>query len=133
MGFCLFSNIAIGALHAIESAGAGRVAIMDFDVHHGNGTQHIFEDDETVFYYSIHEHPSFAYPGTGREFDTGVSGGKGFTLNTPVLPGHVSLFAQSGGVGEVIHNGLHELGAGIRMYASNGNACDVTIGFYMMT
>ena len=56
-------------------------------VHHGNGTQHAFEHDNTVFYYSIHEHPSFAYPGTGREFETGLREGEGFTLNSPVLPG----------------------------------------------
>ncbi|MBW2682511.1 MAG: histone deacetylase, partial [Deltaproteobacteria bacterium] len=64
-----------------------RVGIIDFDVHHGNGTQHIFDQDPSVFYYSIHEHPSFAYPGTGREFETGVANGTGFTLNSPILPG----------------------------------------------
>jgi acetoin utilization deacetylase AcuC-like enzyme len=63
------------------------VGIVDFDVHHGNGTQHIFEDDSNVFYYSIHEHPSFAYPGTGREFETGSGPGLGTTLNSTVLPG----------------------------------------------
>lgn len=87
MGFCYFNNVAVGARYLQRQWDIERVGIIDFDVHHGNGTQHIFEDDDTVFYYSIHEHPSFAYPGTGREFDTGVSGGKGFTLNTPVLPG----------------------------------------------
>jgi acetoin utilization deacetylase AcuC-like enzyme len=60
---------------------------VDFDVHHGNGTQDIFEDDPSVFYYSIHEHPSFSYPGTGREFEKGSGEGYGFTLNSPVLPG----------------------------------------------
>jgi acetoin utilization deacetylase AcuC-like enzyme len=64
-----------------------RVGIVDFDVHHGNGTQHIFEEDPTVFYYSIHQHPSFAYPGTGREFEKGKNLGHGFTKNSPVLPG----------------------------------------------
>ena len=64
-----------------------RVGIIDFDVHHGNGTQHIFEQDPTVFYYSIHEHPTFAYPGTGREFEYGSGSGYGFTKNDPVLPG----------------------------------------------
>ena len=62
--------------------------IVDFDVHHGNGTQHIFEGDPTVFYYSIHQHPSFAYPGTGREFESGKDFGHGYTKNSPVLPGH---------------------------------------------
>ncbi len=68
--------------------GIEKVGIIDFDVHHGNGTQHIFEDDPTVFYYSIHEHPSFSYPGTGRDFEKGRGKGEGFTLNSPVLPGH---------------------------------------------
>ncbi len=63
------------------------MGIVDFDVHHGNGTQHIFEEDPSVFYYSIHEHPSFAYPGTGRDFETGIGKGQGFTKNSPTLPG----------------------------------------------
>lgn len=87
MGFCYFNNAAIGARYLQRQHDVGRVAIIDFDVHHGNGTQHIFEADPTVFYYSIHEHPSFAYPGTGRDFDTGIGGGEGATLNSPVLPG----------------------------------------------
>jgi acetoin utilization deacetylase AcuC-like enzyme len=87
MGFCYFNNVAIGARYLQQRWNIKRVAIIDFDVHHGNGTQHIFETDDTVFYYSIHEHPSFAYPGTGREFETGHSGGEGYTVNTPILPG----------------------------------------------
>ncbi len=61
-------------------------------MHHGNGTEAIFEDDPTVFYYSIHEHPSFAYPGTGRAFDNGVQRGTGYTRNTTVLPGQGDQF-----------------------------------------
>ncbi len=87
MGFCYFNNVAIGARYLQRRWGVDRVGIIDFDVHHGNGTQHVFEHDDTVFYYSIHEHPSFAYPGTGREFETGIREGDGFTLNSPVLPG----------------------------------------------
>lgn len=87
MGFCYFNNVAIGARYLQKQYGIERVGIIDFDVHHGNGTQHIFDQDPTVFYYSIHEHPSFAYPGTGREFETGVGIGSGYTLNSPVLPG----------------------------------------------
>lgn len=87
MGFCYFNNVAIGARYLQRKWDITRVGIIDFDVHHGNGTQHIFENDDSVFYYSIHEHPSFAYPGTGREFETGLSTGEGFTLNTPILPG----------------------------------------------
>jgi acetoin utilization deacetylase AcuC-like enzyme len=87
MGFCFFNNIAIAAKYLQKKWGIGRVGIIDFDVHHGNGTQHTFENDPTVFYYSIHEHPSFAYPGTGREFEAGKGEGSGYTLNSPVLPG----------------------------------------------
>jgi acetoin utilization deacetylase AcuC-like enzyme len=87
MGFCYFNNVAIGARYLQQQHGVGRVGIIDFDVHHGNGTQHIFDSDPSVFYYSIHEHPSFAYPGTGREFETGIGEGEGFTANSPVLPG----------------------------------------------
>ncbi len=87
MGFCYFNNVAVGARYLQRQWGIERVGIIDFDVHHGNGTQHIFEADPTVFYYSIHEHPSFAYPGTGRDFDTGIGAGEGYTLNTPILPG----------------------------------------------
>lgn len=87
MGFCYFNNVAIAARYLQKQHGIGRVGIIDFDVHHGNGTQHIFDQDPSVFYYSIHEHPSFAYPGTGREFETGIGDGEGFTVNSPVLPG----------------------------------------------
>lgn len=87
MGFCYLNNVAIAARYAQERYQIERVGIIDFDVHHGNGTQHIFEEDPSVFYYSIHEHPSFAFPGTGREFETGIGPGLGFTKNSPMLPG----------------------------------------------
>lgn len=87
MGFCYFNNVAIAARYIQAEWNIKRIGIVDFDVHHGNGTQHIFEQDPTVFYYSIHQHPSFAYPGTGREFEKGSGPGYGFTLNSPVLPG----------------------------------------------
>lgn len=87
MGFCYFNNVAIAARYLQTEFGIQRVGIIDFDVHHGNGTQHLFEKDPTVFYYSIHQHPSFAFPGTGREFEAGVEIGAGFTKNSPVLPG----------------------------------------------
>jgi acetoin utilization deacetylase AcuC-like enzyme len=99
MGFCYFNNVAIAARYLQRQWQVQRVGIVDFDVHHGNGTQHIFEDDPSVFYYSIHEHPSFAYPGTGRIFEKGTAGGVGFTCNNPVLPGqgddeYLKLFAD---------------------------------------
>ena len=87
MGFCYFNNVAIAARYLRLEWQIERVGIIDFDVHHGNGTQHIFEQDGSVFYYSIHQHPSFAYPGTGREFEQGEGEGYGFTKNSPVLPG----------------------------------------------
>lgn len=70
MGFCLFNNVAIGAAHACAQHGMKRVAIVDFDVHHGNGTQHIFEHDAQVFYASTHQMP--LYPGTGARSEHGV-------------------------------------------------------------
>ena len=88
MGFCYFNNVAIAARYLQAEWAIQRVGIVDFDVHHGNGTQHIFEEDPTVFYYSIHQHPTFAFPGTGRVFETGEDEGVGTTRNYPVLPGH---------------------------------------------
>jgi len=87
MGFCYFNNIAIAASYLQTKWLMQRVAIIDIDVHHGNGTELIFEEDDTVFYYSIHQHPSFAFPGTGRAFDRGEKRGVGYTLNATVLPG----------------------------------------------
>jgi len=86
-GFCLFNNVAIGAQWLIDRGACRRIAIVDFDVHHGNGTQHIFEERADVLYISIHEHPGFLYPGTGYESERGRGAGLGFTLNVPLRPG----------------------------------------------
>jgi acetoin utilization deacetylase AcuC-like enzyme len=87
MGFCYFNNVAVAARYLQTEWGIEKIGLIDFDVHHGNGTQHIFEADPSVFYYSIHQHPSFGYPGTGRDFESGHGAGYGFTKNSPVLPG----------------------------------------------
>ncbi len=84
LGFCLFNSVAVAA-RAIQARGARRVAILDWDVHHGNGTQHLFEDDPTVFYASLHQWP--LYPGTGAANERGVGEGEGATLNLPMPPG----------------------------------------------
>lgn len=78
MGFCIFNNAAIGARYA-QKAGYKKVFIVDFDVHHGNGTQHTFEEDDTVFYFSTHQYPH--YPGTGTDSERGRGKGEGFTYN----------------------------------------------------
>jgi acetoin utilization deacetylase AcuC-like enzyme len=85
MGFCLFNNIAVAAAHAIEEGGAERVLVLDWDVHHGNGTEAIFADSDRVLYASIHQWP--LYPGTGPADYVGVGPGEGFTVNLPVPPG----------------------------------------------
>jgi len=85
MGFCLFNNIAVAARHLQRAHGLGRILIVDWDVHHGNGTQHMFETDPTVFYFSTHQFPF--YPGTGSARETGSGRGAGFTLNYPMPVG----------------------------------------------
>jgi acetoin utilization deacetylase AcuC-like enzyme len=89
MGFCLFNNAAIAARHAQKKHGAGRVAIVDWDVHHGNGTQDIFWDDPSVLYCSTHQMP--LYPGTGAESETGA----GNIVNAPLPPGSGSEFFRA--------------------------------------
>ena len=84
MGFCLYNNVAVATAHAL-ARGADRVAIVDYDVHHGNGTQWIFYDDPRVLYVSIHQHPF--YPGTGAADEMGRGAGVGFTVNVPLAAG----------------------------------------------
>ena len=83
MGFCLFNNIAITARYA-QQQGYKKVMIIDFDVHHGNGTQDAFYADDTVFYFSTHQ--AYAYPGTGNWADQGREEGEGYTVNLPLMP-----------------------------------------------
>jgi acetoin utilization deacetylase AcuC-like enzyme len=84
-GFCIFNNAALGARYALEHFGLKRIAIVDFDAHHGNGTQDIFYEDSGVFYISFHQYPH--YPGTGGADERGSGKGKGFNLNLPFAPG----------------------------------------------
>ena len=86
MGFCFYNNVAVGARHLRAAHRLDRVAIIDWDVHHGNGTQHSFEADPSVFFSSIHQYPH--YPGTGAGRERGVGEGLGTTLNIPVTRGY---------------------------------------------
>lgn len=86
MGFCLLNNIAIAARYLIDHHHLARVLILDWDVHHGNGTQHTFESDPRVLFISLHGHPSIVYPGTGYAHERGKGAGEGFTVNIPILP-----------------------------------------------
>jgi acetoin utilization deacetylase AcuC-like enzyme len=85
MGFCLYNNVAVAARALQKERSIERILIVDWDVHHGNGTQHLFEDDPTVFYFSVHQSP--LYPGTGAASERGRGAGQGFTRNVPLPPG----------------------------------------------
>ncbi len=91
MGFCLFNNVAVGALYAREKYGVQKIAVMDFDVHHGNGTQAMFEKDPDLLYISTHQEAPF-YPGTGHAHETGI---KGNIVNIPLPSGAGSSEFQS--------------------------------------
>jgi acetoin utilization deacetylase AcuC-like enzyme len=85
MGFCLFNNVAVAARHALDACGADRVLVLDWDVHHGNGTNDVFYESDEVLYASIHQSP--LYPGTGALVESGAGAGEGYTVNLPVPPG----------------------------------------------
>jgi len=85
MGFCIFNNVAVGARYLINKYALKKVLIVDWDLHHGNGTQHSFYDDSDVLYFSTHQHPY--YPGTGWYDEIGSGKGKGYTINVPLSHG----------------------------------------------
>ena len=85
MGYCIFNNVAIAAMAARRTMGLDRVMVVDWDLHHGNGTQHIFERDPAVFFFSSHQFPH--YPGTGHLTETGLGPGEGTTMNVPLAKG----------------------------------------------
>jgi acetoin utilization deacetylase AcuC-like enzyme len=85
MGFCIFNNIAVAAAHLVEEVGLKRIAIIDWDVHHGNGTERTFIEDDRVLYISLHQYPH--YPGTGPASTVGIGKGRGFNINLPMGAG----------------------------------------------
>ena len=85
MGFCLYNSVAVAARYLQQAHGLERVCILDWDVHHGNGTQHLFEEDPSVLFVSLHQYPH--YPGTGARSETGRGAGEGATLNCPMSAG----------------------------------------------
>ncbi len=87
MGFCLFSNLAIAARYLQQRHGIERIAIVDFDVHHGNGSQACFEQDRSVMTVSLHQDPRTCYPGSGMNWEIGLGTGRGYTVNVPFQPG----------------------------------------------
>ena len=86
MGFCIFGNVALAARYACETHNLERIMIVDYDVHHGNGTQALLYDDPRTLFVSTHQYPF--YPGTGGMRETGIQAGKGYTVNIPLSAGH---------------------------------------------
>jgi acetoin utilization deacetylase AcuC-like enzyme len=133
MGFCFFNNAAVAAAHAIAECGAERVLILDWDVHHGNGTEEIFLASGEVLYASIHQSP--LYPGTGHPGVTGTGAGEGFNVNLPVPPGtggeHFASLLQHviAPIGRELRPGLIILSAGYDAHADDPlSNCELETG-----
>lgn len=101
LGFCFLNNVAVAARYWQEQYRRRRVAIIDFDAHHGNGIQAAFEEDPEVFYISLHEHPTFSFPGTGYGEERGNGPGVGATLNIPLLPGRGDAEVKAAFAGQI--------------------------------
>ncbi len=119
MGFCIFNNIAIAAKVAQKKYGLTRIAIIDWDVHHGNGTQHTFNEDHEILFFSVHQSP--AYPGTGSVRETGRDNGEGFTINVP-LPGGCGDEEYLHAFNELLIPVLHEFRPQIIMISAGQDA-----------
>ena len=119
MGFCLFNNASVGARYAQRRHRIGRVAILDWDVHHGNGTQHVFEEDPSVLYVSLHQYPF--YPGTGAASERGREAGAGATLNIPLPAGTGGDRYRAEFVGKVVP-ALREFAPGLLIISAGFDA-----------
>jgi acetoin utilization deacetylase AcuC-like enzyme len=120
MGFCLFNNVAVGAAHA-RSKGAGRIAIVDIDVHHGNGTQWMFYEDPEVLYLSLHQFPF--YPGTGAATEAGRGDGLGRTVNIPLEAGAEDA-DYAAAFRDIVEPVLAEFGADLLLVSAGYDAHD---------
>ena len=138
-GFCIFNNIAIGARYAQQKGWAENILIIDWDVHHGNGTQNTFYEDPSVFYFSMHQYPFF--PGSGAASERGRGAGDGYTLNIPLKPGHgdndyLQLFENAlQSIKQSFPADLVLISAGFDAHESDpiGGMRVTTAGFYKMT
>jgi len=116
MGFCMFNNAAVAALHAREQWGVQRVAVVDFDVHHGNGTQAMFAADPDLFYASSHQHP--CYPGTGEAWERGVADN---IINAPLRPGSDGAAFRAAWSGTILPE-LHRFAPGLLIVSAGFDA-----------